>query len=500
MKKSILILTLLSGLVILFTSSCNKEENQGENNDDIPTLTTNVISNISSTTATSGGNISSDGNSSVILRGVCWNTAPNPTIENNKTSDGTGMGNFSSTIEELSPSTTYYLRAYATNAVGTAYGNEITFTTINEDSQVTPQFDIIKVIDGKQIRDLIKTSDGGYIGITFAQDYEVIKFDQDFNTIWNKVYGGSKGDFAQSISPTLDGGYLVLGYSESNDGDVTGNHGDSDIWACKLDGAGNLVWQKSYGGSDTEGLGRQKPVLMTNDGGFIFTGYTKSNDGYDVWIVKADSNGDIQFEKTFGGNQDDYGRSIIKTNSNYTVLIKANSSNGDFNAPGNWVFQLGQNGDIIWKTKLSGINSGAISTTSDNKIIVVNNSSNQFLISKLDFSGNVIMSNIIDLQAVSNKQPGSIKIQETSDQGFIVIGDLGNGSDADALLFRLTPELNLLYNKIYSGNDLDMSATFIPLSPNNYLYQFFTFSHDIAGVQYSSNQASVIVKLEEIFN
>ena len=96
----------------------------------IPVLATTAISSITSTTAVSGGNISSDGNSAVTVRGVCWSTASGATIAlSTKTIDGTGTGSFTSNITGLTGSTTYYLRAYATNAVGTAYGSEVIFTT-----------------------------------------------------------------------------------------------------------------------------------------------------------------------------------------------------------------------------------------------------------------------------------------------------------------------------------------------------------------------------------
>ncbi|OFY64903.1 MAG: hypothetical protein A2V64_13505 [Bacteroidetes bacterium RBG_13_43_22] len=95
----------------------------------IPTVTTTAVSAIATTTAISGGNITSDGGASVTSRGVCWNTSANPTIANSKTSDGTGTGSFVSNLTGLTGNTPYYVRAYATNSVGTAYGNEVTFTT-----------------------------------------------------------------------------------------------------------------------------------------------------------------------------------------------------------------------------------------------------------------------------------------------------------------------------------------------------------------------------------
>jgi uncharacterized protein (TIGR02145 family) len=98
----------------------------------VPTLTTTAINSITTTTATSGGNISSDGGASVTARGVCWNTSSDPTTSNIKTTDGTGTGSFTSNITGLTAGTTYYVRAYATNSTGTAYGNELSFTATNE--------------------------------------------------------------------------------------------------------------------------------------------------------------------------------------------------------------------------------------------------------------------------------------------------------------------------------------------------------------------------------
>jgi len=95
-----------------------------------PTVTTIVATNITLTTATSGGNVVSGGGAAITARGVCWSTSPNPTTANSHTNDGIGIGSFISNMTGLTPSTLYYVRAYATNSVGTAYGNEISFSTI----------------------------------------------------------------------------------------------------------------------------------------------------------------------------------------------------------------------------------------------------------------------------------------------------------------------------------------------------------------------------------
>jgi PKD repeat protein len=96
---------------------------------DIPEVETNVVTNITQTSATSGGKVIDDGGHAVTARGVCWSLAPNPTITDNKTIDGSGTGSFTSNITGLTANTPYYVRAYATNSAGTGYGNQVVFTT-----------------------------------------------------------------------------------------------------------------------------------------------------------------------------------------------------------------------------------------------------------------------------------------------------------------------------------------------------------------------------------
>ena len=116
----------LAFLSVIFWG-CKKESTSP--NDKTPSVTTIGISLITDSTAVSGGNISSDGGASVASRGVCWATTNVPTIANNKTSDGDGVGNFTSRLYDLTPNTKYYVRAYATNSKGTSYGEEISFTS-----------------------------------------------------------------------------------------------------------------------------------------------------------------------------------------------------------------------------------------------------------------------------------------------------------------------------------------------------------------------------------
>jgi hypothetical protein len=121
MKKQLFILTVAAALAISVTS-CKEDENA-------PSLTTKAVTSVTSTSAASGGEITDEGTSAVTARGVCWSTTENPTINDSKTSDGTGMGSFTSAITGLTPGTLYHVRAYATNGDGTNYGADVPFTT-----------------------------------------------------------------------------------------------------------------------------------------------------------------------------------------------------------------------------------------------------------------------------------------------------------------------------------------------------------------------------------
>ena len=122
MKKNILHIITVAALLITQSGKLLPQT--------LPTITTTSVSNITATTAVSGGNITSDGGGAINARGVCWAVTPNPTISNSKTSDGVGIGSFTSSITGLLPSTTYYFRAYATNCMGTTYGNDISFSAL----------------------------------------------------------------------------------------------------------------------------------------------------------------------------------------------------------------------------------------------------------------------------------------------------------------------------------------------------------------------------------
>ncbi|MFC2111396.1 fibrobacter succinogenes major paralogous domain-containing protein [Bacteroidota bacterium] len=134
-KRNKLILPfIIIGVLILLTSSCKKDK-------ELPVLQTSSVINITQTTAISGGNVLSDGESTVTTKGVCWSTSQTPTIADPKTTDSSGLGYFTSNLTGLVGNTVYYVRAYATNSTGTAYGNTISFSTLQENSGTVTDID-----------------------------------------------------------------------------------------------------------------------------------------------------------------------------------------------------------------------------------------------------------------------------------------------------------------------------------------------------------------------
>jgi uncharacterized protein (TIGR02145 family) len=130
MKKSIeCYFAIIVIIAVTILTGCKKEK--------VPVITTTAVSNITATTATSGGNITDEGSSTVISRGVCWGTGTSPTITDSKTTDGAGAGSFSSNLTSLNGVTVYYVRAYATNSVGTGYGMAMSFTTLGQTPSLT---------------------------------------------------------------------------------------------------------------------------------------------------------------------------------------------------------------------------------------------------------------------------------------------------------------------------------------------------------------------------
>jgi hypothetical protein len=262
---------------------------------------------------------------------------------------------------------------------------------------------------------------------------------------WQKSFGGRGGDEAHSIQQTTDGGFIVAGWSRSTDGDVSGNHGDYDYWVLKLASSGTIQWQKSLGGSGTAGPWRVL-IQQTTDGGYIVVGYTTSTDGDvsgnhgggDCWVVKLSASGEIQWQKALGGSGQDVGASIQQTTDGGYIVAGASSSN-DGDVSGNhgsgdcWVVKLSTSGTIQWQKSLGGSGQDighSIQQTTDGGYIVAgyststdgdvsgNHGGGDGWVVKLTPSGEIRWQKSLGGSGLL----GGHSIQQTTDGGYIVVG------------------------------------------------------------------------------
>ena len=312
-----------------------------------------------------------------------------------------------------------------------------------------------------------QTNDGGYItaGSTRSKNIErhhgkvdawIMKLNPKGNIEWEKCFGGSSDDHASPIQQTDDGGYIFAGLTISNDGDVSGHHGIGipDAWVVKLDSSGTIDWQKCYGGSGIEWV---RSIQQTSDGGYIFAGLTYSNDGDvtgfhssskkigdpDVWVMKINSTGNIEWQKCLGGSENDEANSIRQTSDGgFIVAGKTRSDDGDVS--GNhgqdaWVVKLNPKGNIEWQKCLGG-----------------------------------------------SWRDEAYSIQQTNDGGFIIAGETmsddgdvsGNHGDVDAWVVKLNPKGDIEWQKCLGGSENDVARSIHQMSDGGYIVAGSTSSND----------------------
>ena len=325
---------------------------------------------------------------------------------------------------------------------------------------------------GDEANSILQTTDGGYIvaGYTNSNDGDVsgnhgngdawiVKLDAAGGIQWQKTYGSSGYDVAKSIQQTTDGSYIFVGESSANDGDVSGNHGGSDCWIVKINATGNIQWQKSYGGS---GADRGNSIQQTADGGYVVAAVAASNDGditrfqgvYDYWIIKLNSNGNLQWQKSYGGTNFDWATNILQTKGGGYIIV-GSSASGDGDVTGYhtgvgcscytdyWVVKLYPDGGLDWEKSLGGFYDdvpGTVLQTDDGNFVVAgwayyaggdikfSHGLTDFWLVKLDKGGKIIWEKTYG-QTRFDQASG---MAQTTDKGFIVAGWKGDVEGGEA--------------------------------------------------------------------
>jgi hypothetical protein len=327
-----------------------------------------------------------------------------------------------------------YIIAGTTYSYGAGNGDVwLIKTDANGDEEWSRTFGGSAVEYGESVA---QTSDGGYIVTGSTQSYAVgsadvwlIKTDADGNQEWNQTFGGLNEEHAYSVAQTSDGGYILAGYTESY------GAGSADVWLIKTDSHGAEEWNELFGGSEWDS---GYSVAQTSDGGYIVAGFTESlGEGYsDAWLIKTDSHGAEEWNELFGGSSYDYAYSVAQTSGGGYIVTGFTQSYGTGSADV-WLIKTDVAGNMEWD-EIFGDSSGdygySVAQTSDGGYIITGytysygaGSADVWLI-KTDAHGAEEWNQTFGGASFD----GSYSVAVTSDGGYIITGDTvsyGDGSD-----------------------------------------------------------------------
>ncbi len=412
----------------------------------------------------------------------------------------------------------------------------------------TVTVDFVKTFGGSKndvLQSVVKTTNGGYatLGYTQSNDFDItdktnesfdfllMKFSADDELLWSKTFGGSDDDRGADLIATNDGGFALFGFSKSADGNVTQNKGAQDFWLIKITNDGTISWQKTFGfsGADTGNA-----LIQTSDNGFLITGVldvsasngqgnTKTTNqkhaGGDVWAIKLNSNGNLEWSKYFGGSFTDTPFGVVETSDN-AYIIAASSDSEDFNISNNkgtydfWILKISSDGTLIWEKSFGGsqIDEARGITKSDdgNFLVVGDTRSNDKDVSsnkggadlwmiKFSSEGNLIWEKTIG----GSNFDVARSVSKTTDSGFIISGNsrsldanFTNQGQNDAWVLKVNANGNLVWQKFVGGSANEFLFDAIELTNNTIIAVGESSSSDINITENKGFSDALLIKIK----
>jgi hypothetical protein len=322
-----------------------------------------------------------------------------------------------------------YALAGGANVYGTGGGD---FWLVKTDASGAEQWNkTYGGTDGDVAYALVQTNDAGYAlaGETYSSgagwaDAWLVKTDSSGTEQWNRTYGGTAGDWANTLVQTSDGGYALAGVT------VSFGAGNPDAWLAKTDASGNMLWNKTYGGTGSDWA---LDLVQTVDGGYALAGYTDSFGAVsyvpDFWLVKTDASGNMQWNKTYGGTDADFAYALVQTNDAGYALAGYTSSFGAGNEDF-WLVKTDASGTEQWNKTYGG--------------------------KSFDFAWDLV---------------------QTVDGGYALAGSANLfGVSSDAWLVKTDASGNMQWNKTYGGTSADEAQALVQTVDGGYALGGYTLS------------------------
>ena len=338
--------------------------------------------------------------------------------------------------------------------------------------------------DGEGVQ---QTTDGGYIVVGWTESgggacqVYLLKTDANGDTIWTRTYGGENGSAGYSVQLTADGGYIVTGSTHYYSADSI------DVYLVKTNAVGDTIWTRAFGGiSDDKGWS----VRQTFDGGYIIAGYTYSFGAGlgDVYLIKTFASGDTMWTKTYGGTDEEWGWCVQQTSDSGYVIVgqtySFGSGDGDV-----YLIKTDAGGDSMWTRTYGGVGDDwgvGVQQTVDGGYIIVGqtlsfglNNGDVWLI-KTDDIGDTLWTRVFG----GDDDDWGKCVQQTNDGGYIVVGSTAphSSSTANVYLIRTDSNGDSLWTCTYGGSDWDAGFSVEQTPDEGYIIAATTASYGAGGL------------------